>query len=213
MEIERIGDIAAFAMVVDINGFTAIVERSDDGVIAQFVRDVLAGGIEAVERHGGEIVGFMGDAFLGILPDTMSTLNACWGIAKDLDRQCSYISDAQKRCPGALACAPGGPSLKIAVEYGTMDISTIESRMLGEHRLLIGSPINYASRIGAAGEGNRCHFGPKAAKRVMDAKYDLAGPFKVKGKHSEGEYEYYVLDMSDICREGPRVEGEDTYWD
>jgi class 3 adenylate cyclase len=143
----------------------------------------------------------------------MSVLYACWGIAKDLDGQCSHISGVQERQSGAWACAPGGPSLKIAVEYGTMDISTIQSRMLGEHRLLIGSPINYASRIGAAGEGNRCHFGPKAAKMVIDAGYGLAGPFTVQGKPHEGERQYYVLDMGEIWREGSRVDGEDTYWD
>jgi class 3 adenylate cyclase len=61
------GCINAFAIIVDINGFTSMVAKDDSGMTAQFVRDVLAGTIDAIEKEGGEIVSYMGDAVLGVL--------------------------------------------------------------------------------------------------------------------------------------------------
>jgi hypothetical protein len=92
-----------------------------------------------------------------------------------------------------------------------MDVSTIDSRLLGEHRLLIGNPINYAARIAKAGEGNRCIIGPAAAKREF-ANYQLTGPVEVSGKPGELPYECYFLDLSDIWIEGPRDPGKETFW-
>ena len=54
MKLPEIGTIEAFAMIVDVNGFTPMVSEStpSDGV-AQFVRDVLSGGIDMIRKHGG----------------------------------------------------------------------------------------------------------------------------------------------------------------
>jgi class 3 adenylate cyclase len=213
LPIPKIGHVEAFAMIVDLNGFTPMVEKAEcaNDSIAQFTRDALAGAIFEIEAQGGEVVGFMGDAILGILPDGDSAVKACFGIAKDTDRLCEWISNCQAECNGGWEYAPGGPSLKISVEYGRMDVSTIDSRLLGEHRLLIGNPINYAARIAKAGEGNRCIIGPAAAKREF-ANYQLTGPVEVSGKPGELPYECYFLDLSDIWIEGPRDPGKETFW-
>jgi class 3 adenylate cyclase len=208
------GHIEAFAIIVDLNQFTTMVSKAEetgDG-IAQFVRDALSGAISEIETEGGEVVAFMGDAVLGIIPDGNNAVMACFGIAKDLDRMCSYISSAQSTGESNWEFAPGGPSLKIAIEYGMVDISTIESRFLGEHRLLVGSPINYAARISKAGEGNRCVIGPAAAKMEFSS-YNLDGPHLISGKPGEPDYEYYFFSMDDIWIEGPRTPGKETFWD
>ena len=115
------GSIEAFAIIVDINGFTSMVGKDESGAIAQFVRDVLAGSIDAIEKEEGEIVSYMGDAILGVLPTVESVVRACIGIARDLDKTCEYICDDNDLWPFAL----GGPSLKISVEYGQLDVSSI----------------------------------------------------------------------------------------
>lgn len=97
--IPELGIIKAFAMIVDINHFTRMVAEDYTGMIAQFVRDVLSGPIAAIERYDGEVVGYMGDAILGILPTGDGTASACFDIAKDLDCQCEYISNHQKDSP------------------------------------------------------------------------------------------------------------------
>lgn len=201
--------IDAFALIADINGFTGMVSRSEGNLIAQFVRDVLSGPIHAVEEQGGEIVGFMGDAVLGILPDADTVAAACFRIAKDLNEQCEYISVLQESHSDTWPFMKGGPSIKIGVEYGTLDTAEISSNFLGEHVLLIGDAINYAARILVAGSGNRCLVGPEAASRL--SKFPLEGPLNVKGKSGEPDYQCYRFDMSHIWIEG-KTDDDLTYW-
>ena len=212
MELPEIGTINAFALMLDINGFTSMVSKTaQSDCIAQFVRDVLSGGIEAVERHGGSVVSFMGDAFLAILDNAESTYKAAVGIAICLDDTCEYISDHQRDFSEAWPYVRGGPSLKIGIEYGWMDVSTIHSESLGTLRLLIGPAINYACRIAAVGEGNRCNVGPEAMKHGMDQWWSN-GPCLVRIKAGEGKYTYWSMKLGDVWREGEIELGEDTYW-
>ena len=173
------------------------------------LRNIVA--FEIIEKEGGSVVSFMGDAFLSVLDNIESTYRASVGIAKCLDRQCEYLSVHQKDYPGDWNYIKGGPSLKIGIEYGWIDISTINSELLGQQRLLIGPAINYACRITAAGKGNRCHVGPQAMKKGMGQWWN-DGPFSVKGKKHEGQYEYWSMNLGDIWREGKNRKGEDTYW-
>jgi class 3 adenylate cyclase len=214
LNIPSIGHIDAYAMIVDLNQFTSMVAKAEevDDLIAQFTRDALSGPIMEIEAEGGEVIAFMGDAILAVIPDHGdSVVKACFGIAKDTDRQCEYISNIQSDSKDVWPFAPGGPSVKVSIEYGRLDVSTIQSRFLGEHRLLIGSPINYAARINAAGKGNRCIVGPRAAQLAFSS-YGLDGPQWVKGKRGEQSYEYYLFSMGDIWIEGPRRKGKRTSW-
>lgn len=198
--------LKVFAMIVDINGYTKMVSNSDANLIAQFTRDVLYGGISAVEKNGGEVVGFMGDAFFAILSDSDQVFNSCITIAKDIDRQCEYISSNSEAFP----FSPKGPSLKIGIEYGFIDVSDISSKYLGKQKLFAGEAINYAARITAADYGNRCLVGPKAFEMGLKSyirKED--GPFAIEGKEGEPLYKYYKLDLSDIWREG---DSDESYW-
>ncbi len=198
--------IEVFAMIVDINGYTKIVANPDANLIAQFTRDVLSGGVDAVESHGGEVVGFMGDAFFAILQDPEEVFKCCVTIAKDLDRQCEFISYNADAFP----FSPKGPSLKIGIEYGNLDVSDISSKFLGQQKLFAGEAINYAARITAADYGNRCLIGPKAFKYGLNnyiRKED--GPFEIEGKEGEPIYKYYKLDLGDVWREG---NSEESFW-
>lgn len=210
-EIREGKSLDAFAMIVDINRFASMVGASQGFMIAQFVRDVLTGAIKVVEEAGGEVVGFMGDAILGLVFTPESTASACFAIAKDLDAQCEWISQHQEVSTESWGFAPGGPSLKIGVEYGALDVSTISSRFLGEQKLVIGDAINHAARIITVGEGNRCLVGPQAAARGLK-EYALSGPFQVEGKPGERTYEYFEFDLGDIWIQGQRREGGPTYW-
>ena len=89
-----------------------------------------------------------------------------------------------------------------------MDVSTITTREIGTQKLLIGPAINYASRIGRAGVGNRCVLGPIAAQMPDLAQYSPRGPYRVSGKSDEEDYTYYELYLGDIWREGERAMNE-----
>lgn len=209
MDIPSAGGFEAFALLVDINGFGEMVEHPDWTLIAQFTRDVLTGGIDVVQDVGGEVVAFMGDAFLAVLPNVDAVVQACFRIAKEVDDQCEFLSNAQAEDAEVAPYAPGGPSLKLTFEYGRFDCSEIESRFAGMHRLLVSRAINYASRIASAGEGNRCLCGPVAARMVQERYAGLSGPFQhsVKGK----EFQYFDLELGDEWKVGPRIPGDETY--
>jgi class 3 adenylate cyclase len=210
MKIESNKSVSAFAIIVDINSFNSMVAASGGLLIAQFTRDVLAGAIEAIEEESGEVVSFMGDGIFGLVPTAETAFRSCVRIAKDLDQQCAYISGQQNHTPQGWGFAPGGPSLKVGVEYGTLDVSLIRSRCLGQRKLVIGDAINYAARITSPGEGNRCHIGPRAAANGLQA-YPLSRLHRTKGKPGEGTYTYYKLDLSDTWIEGKRKKGADTH--
>jgi hypothetical protein len=114
MKLHENGTIEAFALIVDINGFTQMVSKAgpSDGA-AQFVRDVLSSGIDTIQKHGGSVVSFMGDAFLAILDNPDSVYMSCVGVAKDLDRQCEYVSEHQKEYPDDWHYAKGGTAVKL----------------------------------------------------------------------------------------------------
>jgi class 3 adenylate cyclase len=212
MKLPTIGTIEAFAMIVDINGFTTIVSKSAPSeCVAQFVRDVLSGGISVIQKNSGTVVGFMGDAFLAVIDNADSVFKSCAGIAKDVDRQREYVSNHQTEFPEDWHYAVGGVGLKIGIEYGWMDISSIHSDFLGEQRLLIGPPINYASRITSRGKGNRALVGPKAMKMGLD-QWANSGPYPVKGKTGEDTYQCWELNLGDIWRTGKLGPRKETYW-
>lgn len=188
-----VGSFQSFAMIVDINGFTELVRRTDPASIAQRISDVLGGCVNCIETAGGEVVEIMGDAILGIFTDAESAAKACLAIAKGLA--------ARSGASARMDLAPARPSLKIGIEYGLLDVAEISSRVLGRHPLIIGEPINHAARILAAGSGNRCLVGPRAREQGF-RHYALDGPHRIQGKLGEPDYDYFRLDLSRIWREG-----------
>ncbi|WP_321943932.1 hypothetical protein [Paraburkholderia tropica] len=207
MKISQFSRFPAFSMIVDVNSFTSLVAQNELGAgVAQFVRDILVGPIAVVEENGGGVIGVNGDAIFAILPDADSAFMACVGIARDLDKMCCYLNNTDY-----IKDIPAPPSLKIGVEYGFLDSSTISTNALGTLPFCIGPATNYAARIIAAGAGNRCHIGPAAYAAGMDAWLSQQTLLKVPGKRDEPDYSYYKLDLGDIWIEGERDDGE-YFW-
>lgn len=44
----KMGSIRAFAVIVDINHFTTMVDQWESDPLAQFIRDILSGGIDSI---------------------------------------------------------------------------------------------------------------------------------------------------------------------
>ena len=202
LSIEQNKSITAFAMIVDINAFTKIVETAENKgfLVANFISDLLCVSIECVEKAEGLVVAFMGDAFLAIFESADQVLQACSGTAVHVDKVNDYFNSES----GSFPITKKGFKLKIGIEYGVIDTSDIQSKFLGKQKLFIGSSINYASRITGGGKktNNRCLFGPKALAAGLD-RWSHEGPFKMNGKKGEREYEYYSLDLDDIWRNHP----------
>jgi class 3 adenylate cyclase len=200
-----------FALFVDMVGFTRMVKTPKFEDMAQFTHDVLYGAIQVVEASEGEIVTLTGDGFLAILPETADLVMVCTGLAKDLDKQCEYMSNAQAESNGECwPFCPGGPSLKVGVEFGEFEVAEVHLRYLGVQNLFIGSAINYASRILEKIVGNECRVGPKAAKLLTKQGYAVGPKKRVSGKRGESPFAFHKLDLGDIWIQGERK--GDSYW-
>jgi class 3 adenylate cyclase len=188
--------VSCVALVVDINGSEKLIAAGADGLTGQFFRDLLAGGIKAVEQCNGSVISFTGDGFQAVLPTEKDAAHACWHIAKDLRKIREYLSDTCDDGSPAWPQMEVGVGLKIAIERGVLEVSSIHSSFLGELPFLVGEPTVYASRILAFGEGDRCLVGPKAAANWEYGGLD--GPYEGKGKHKGLTYAYYFYDLDDL---------------
>lgn len=191
-ELPRSGTFTAYTMIVDINGFGKLA-FSDFKGIAQFTGDVLIGGIYCVEKNGGQVVGFMGDAFYAILHDADKVFSCCEDIAKDMSSQYEDFASSQNSFP----FSPKNIGLKIGVEYGLLDTGLIYSRFFNQHIIFTGRPVTYAARILVAGKGNRCLIGPEAYNQGLK-KWIKGRPRYIKGKEGEPGYKYYSLDLDHV---------------
>lgn len=199
--------LSAFAIIVDINNFVKMVTNATQGAtqgkyVAQFTRDTLSHSIRAIEKHGGEVMAVMGDGVFGIVPRGNDICAVCEEIAVTVNRECRNISEHQLNSPEDWDYAPGGLSLKISIEFGWMSVTTICSHQLGSQRLIIGPAVNYASRIGQAGVGNRCLLGPVAADMPEFTSRRLRDPVEVAGKSEGGGYFCYELCMDELWLAG-----------
>ena len=188
--------VSCVAFVVDINGSEKLIDAGEDRLTGQFFRDLLAGGIRSVEECNGSVISFTGDGFIAVLPTETDAAHACWGVARDLRKTREYLRDCRVDFPQAWPQLDVGVGLKVAIERGELEVSSISSAFLGVQPFLIGPPTVYASRISAFGEGDRCVIGPNAAANWPYA--GLTGPFEDEVKHKGTKYQYYFYDLDDL---------------
>lgn len=189
-----IGKLHSFecvALVVDINASERLLAVDDRGSAAQFFRDLLYGSIRAVEDANGSVISFIGDGLTAVLPSEEAAGIACMAIAHDLRKTRDYLLG---NGPKAFPQLKVGVGLKIGVERGDMQVSSISSEFTGEVPYFFGEPAVYAARISRFGRGDRCLIGPTAAAKWPFGQLD--GPFVRKRRMFA--YEYYSFDLSDL---------------
>lgn len=171
-------------------------------LLAKYISDILVGGVVAVEKYGGLVVGFAGDQFLALFENVEDVFRATIAIAKDLDEVCEFIDGID-----IFELYGSGIKMKIGIEFGVIDVAGITTKFLGPQKLFVGSAINYASRIMAGGQGNRCNVGPKAYRQGL-FQYTDSAILSVGGKAGESPYTYYNLDLDDVWRN----DKDESYW-
>lgn len=124
------------ALVVDINGSEKLIGAGADGLTAQFFRDLLSGGIEAIEKCNGSVISFTGDGFQAVLPTERDAAHACWHIAKDLRRTREYLTDTCDDGTPAWPQMEVGVGLKIAIERGCLRSAQSPRHFLGSNPFL-----------------------------------------------------------------------------
>ncbi len=188
--------VEGVVLIVDINSSEKLIECDPNRITAQFFRDLLGGGIKAVEEARGSVINITGDGFTAVLPTETDAAHASWAIARDLRKLREYLSDRHDDGSNVWPQMDVGVGLKIAIERGELEVSSISSSFLGQQPYLVGAAAVYAARIMAFGEGDRCLVGPRAAENWPYA--GLSGPYEGKGKHEGFTYQYYFYDLDEL---------------
>jgi predicted ATPase/class 3 adenylate cyclase len=152
----------AAVLFVDAVGFTArssaLVEAGPDGVerLSALLDAHYAPILDAVEQHGGEVVRFVGDALIALMPAQGRTLE--------------QATAAAIACAHAVQGAPRAPmpdSVPLAVSAVVTAGPIVVLRDVGErtaHFVVTGAPLDELARWPASGERGRLALGASAAR-------------------------------------------------
>ena len=131
--------VEAAIVVVDMRGFTAISDLWPRDDVISLLNDYFDALSEPIERHGGEILKFMGDGLLAIFPDDAQ---AAIGAVADI-RVAMAALNARRVAEGREALGYG-----VGVNYGDVMYGNIGSRTRLDFTV-IGPAVNVASRLEA----------------------------------------------------------------
>ncbi len=169
----------AAALFADVVGSTALAERQDPEVVQAVINRAFDRLSQEVERFGGVVEKFMGDAILAVFgvpnaheDDPERAVRAAiemQALLGELNR--SFIAEHKPRL-----------EMRIGVEAGEVLVDV--DRVAGpRERMLTGDAVNTAARLQTAGEPPQVLVGPaihSATKDVID--YRELPPLTLKGK-------------------------------
>lgn len=172
------GDIETIRAIIwfsDLRGFTELSARAAPREIVDTLNDLFECQVVAIERHGGEVLKFMGDGLLAVFPisdgDAAARANAALQAANDAQTACA------KRNREAQSAIEFGLALHIGeVAYGNIG---------GASRLdftVIGSAVNLASRLeGMTGKLKRPIVLSADLAQLLEGRLENLGQFDLKG--------------------------------
>jgi adenylate cyclase len=135
-------EIEASILFTDIAGFTELSNAMPGPEVVAMLNDAFDLMVPAVERHGGEILKFLGDGFFAIFPHVGDD-----GLAKTVDAARGAVAESEEAVAGA--AVGERVSFRSAIHAGRFHFGNIG----GADRLdftAIGRPVNYTARLLAA---------------------------------------------------------------
>jgi adenylate cyclase len=160
----------------DLRGFTSISQSKDPGAIIRLLNDLFECQVPAIERHGGEVLKFMGDGLLGIfaIDDKRSEKEACEAALRASADATAALEEHNRKTSSDMKF---GLALHVGeVAYGNIG---------GSSRLdftCIGPAVNLASRIeGLTGKLGRPMLMSDAFAVALARATREVGTFEVKG--------------------------------
>ncbi|MBN1423583.1 AAA family ATPase [Candidatus Fermentibacteria bacterium] len=212
-------------LFADLAGFTSIAEAMDPEDVGEMQASFFKACREVVERHGGVVEKFIGDAVVAVfgipaaretdpsnavltgleLQRTMSALNQDWGWNEDGTR-------SERRAPKehASCCVPAPLRLRIGINTGLVAVSFNSNRADGF--AVAGDAVNTASRIQTSAPPGGvliAHVTYRHVRGMFEAR--AMEPLSVKGK-SEPLRTYLVVGLrsSTTARPARCVEDVET---
>jgi adenylate cyclase len=186
--------VEAAVIVVDLRGFTSISEQWPRDHVIAMLNDYFDALSDPIERHGGEILKFMGDGLLAMFPgDAAAASRAVVDICKAM---ASLNAAREKDWARAL-------DFGVGVNYGDVMYGNIGSR----NRLdftVIGPAVNVAARLEALTKfvGRNVLFSAAfAAKAGQCIDLECFGTFDLRGVARPIE----VYGLADSIRNNPEA--------
>lgn len=179
-----IEDIRAVIWFSDLRGFTQLSQRASPRVVIDALNQAFDCQVAAVDRHGGEVLKFMGDGMLAIFP-----------IAESIDAAATRAVQASRDAftsLGALNATRAKltePPLRFGVALHVGEVAY--GNIGGASRLdftAIGPAVNLASRIeGLTGKLDKRVLLSEALAKACSAPTRAVGRFELKGVAGEQE--------------------------
>ncbi len=160
----------------DLRGFTSISQSMDPGSIIRLLNHLFECQVPAIERHGGEVLKFMGDGLLGIfaIDEKRTEREACEAALR-------AFADSTKALDAHNQKTNGDMRFGLALHLGEVAYGNIG----GSSRLdftCIGPAVNLASRIeGLTGKLGRPMLMSGAFAAALERATHEVGAFEVKG--------------------------------
>jgi len=157
------------ALFCDLVGSTTLGERHDPEVLRPLLDRYFAAMREAVERHGGRVEKYIGDA-----------VSAVFGLPVSHEDDALRAVRAGVEMQGRLASLNEGSAIPLAARVG---ITTGEVLVPGGGAPLIGDAMNTAARLQSSAEPGSVVIGEPTWRLVRDAvAAEPVEPLQVKGK-------------------------------
>jgi class 3 adenylate cyclase len=162
-------------LFADLVGFTPLSERLDAEEVATVQDAYFASVRETIERYGGALEKFIGDA-------AMAVFGAPHGREDDAERAVRAglaLVAAVEQLGARLGLAPGELKLRVGVNSGEV-VHATDGPDAGR---VTGDTVNTAARLQAAARPNAVLLGPLTALTVRETiELTDAGPIELKGK-------------------------------
>jgi adenylate cyclase len=167
-------EIEGAILFTDIAGFTALSNTLSGPEVVAMLNDAFDLMVPTVEKHGGEILKFLGDGFLAIFPH-----DGVDGMARTAFAAREAVSEAEAAVAGAAVGERVG--FRSAIHAGRFHFGNIG----GSNRLdftAIGRPVNYAARLlGAASALGLSRVASELVAPHLGTPAKLASAVELKG--------------------------------
>lgn len=134
--------ISAVIMNFDLQGFTKLSETLPGAAIIEMLNDYFAEAVDIVERHGGNVLKFMGDGMLAIFDMDQKSDARRAAIEATLELRRAFIPLNERRAAGGLATT----GFTLGLHAGDVLYGNIGGRKRLDFTV-IGPAVNAASRM------------------------------------------------------------------
>ena len=153
----------------DLVGSTTLAERHDPEVLRPLLQRYFEAMRTAVERHGGRVEKFIGDAVVAV-----------FGMPQIHEDDALRAVRAASEMRDGLAALAEGSAVELVSRIG---ITTGEVLVGGEDQPVVGDPMNTAARLQTAAEPGEILIGEPTYRLVRDAVLaEPVAPLTLKGK-------------------------------